>query len=211
MHIDTVRISFSHEEQLKITKAICTHFKEMRHIPNRKEIEEVFFKIMEKEGKPIPHSKWYGVCRWLIPNINMLFDEIISNMHLQIEIDHLKKDLLHAKEKLAEKENCLVDLKANAAKDKKVKLYIAGLLPKQQQLLLGNKDLSAKCIFKFASSAQHNNTQLEAAMINSDYILLMTDFINRNTIVKKFKKKLINVNGGITHLEDTIKDILDKK
>jgi hypothetical protein len=56
-----------------------------------------------------------------------------------------------------------------------------------------------------------NNTQLEAAMINSDYILLMTDFINRNTIVKKFKKKLINVNGGITHLEDTIKDILDKK
>lgn len=48
-------------------------------------------------------------------------------------------------------------------------------------------------------------------MINSDYILLMTDFINRNTIVKKFKKKLINVNGGITHLEDTIKDILDKK
>jgi len=78
-------------------------------------------------------------------------------------------------------------------------------------LLLGNKDLSAKCIFKFASSTQHNNTQLEAAMINSDYILLMTDFINRNTIVKKFKKKLINVNGGITHLEDTIKDILDKK
>ena len=64
--------------------------------------------------------------------------------------------------------------------------------------------------FKFASSEQHNNTQLESAMINSDYVLLMTDFINRNTIVKRFKAKLINVNGGITNLEDTITKLLNK-
>ncbi len=205
------RVSFSHENQTKATIEIIKLLKENGETPTRKIIEKHFFAIQNKANLAIPHDKWDNVARWLIPNVNMVFQEIVENKELKKQLANLQNELQKAHEKLDAKADELANLKATTTKDKKLTLYIAGLLPKQQQLLINNSELSTKCIFKFASSEQHNNTQLEAAMTNSDYVLLMTDFINRNTVVKRFKAKLINVNGGITNLEDTISKLLNKK
>lgn len=205
------RISFSHESQTKATKEVVKLLKESGETPTRELIQKHFFAIQNKANLTIPQDKWDNVAKWLIPNVNLVFQEIIENKELKKQLANLQNELQKAHEKLDAKADELANLKATTMKSKKLTLYIAGLLPKQQQLLIQNNELSSKCIFKFASSEQHNNTQLESAMINSDYVLLMTDFINRNTIVKRFKAKLINVNGGITNLEDTITKLLNKK
>lgn len=205
------RISFSHESQTKATKEVVKLLKESGETPTRELIQKHFFAIQNKANLAIPQDKWDNVAKWLIPNVNLVFQEIIENKELKKQLISLQNELQKAHEKLDAKADELANLKATTVKSKKLTLYIAGLLPKQQQLLIQNNELSSKCIFKFASSEQHNNTQLESAMINSDYVLLMTDFINRNTIVKRFKAKLINVNGGITNLEETITKLLNKK
>lgn len=205
------RVSFSHENQTKATKEVVKLLKESGETPTRELIQKHFFAIQNKANLAIPQDKWDNVAKWLIPNVNLVFQEIIENKELKKQLANLQNELQKAHEKLDAKADELANLKATTMKSKKLTLYIAGLLPKQQQLLIQNSELSTKCIFKFASSEQHNNTQLESAMINSDYVLLMTDFINRNTIVKRFKTKLINVNGGITNLEDTILKLLNKK
>lgn len=205
------RVSFSHESQTKATKEVVKLLKESGETPTRELIQKHFFAIQNKANLAIPQDKWDNVAKWLIPNVNLVFQEIIENKELKKQLANLQNELQKAHEKLDAKADELANLKATTMKSKKLTLYIAGLLPKQQQLLIQNNELSSKCIFKFASSEQHNNTQLESAMINSDYVLLMTDFINRNTIVKRFKAKLINVNGGITNLEDTITKLLNKK
>lgn len=205
------RVSFSHENQTKATKEVVKLLKESGETPTRELIQKHFFAIQNKANLAIPQDKWDNVAKWLIPNVNLVFQEIIENKELKKQLANLQNELQKAHEKLDAKADELANLKATTMKNKKLTLYIAGLLPKQQQLLIQNNELSSKCIFKFASSEQHNNTQLESAMINSDYVLLMTDFINRNTIVKRFKAKLINVNGGITNLEDTILKLLNKK
>lgn len=205
------RVSFSHENQTKATKEVVKLLKESGETPTRELIQKHFFAIQNKANLAIPQDKWDNVAKWLIPNVNLVFQEIIENKELKKQLANLQNELQKAHEKLDAKADELANLKATTMKSKKLTLYIAGLLPKQQQLLIQNNELSSKCIFKFASSEQHNNTQLESAMINSDYVLLMTDFINRNTIVKRFKAKLINVNGGITNLEDTITKLLNKK
>ena len=205
------RVSFSHENQTKATKEVVKLLKENGETPTRELIQKHFFAIQNKANLAIPQDKWDNVAKWLVPNINLVFQEIIENKELKKQLANLQNELQKAHEKLDAKADELANLKATTVKSKKLTLYIAGLLPKQQQLLIQNNELSNKCIFKFASSEQHNNTQLESAMINSDYVLLMTDFINRNTVVKKFKAKLINVNGGITNLEETITKLLNKK
>lgn len=205
------RVSFSHENQTKATKEVVKLLKEGGETPTRELIQKHFFAIQNKANLAIPQDKWDNVAKWLIPNVNLVFQEIIENKELKKQLANLQNELQKAHEKLDAKADELANLKATTMKSKKLTLYIAGLLPKQQQLLIQNNELSSKCIFKFASSEQHNNTQLESAMINSDYVLLMTDFINRNTIVKRFKAKLINVNGGITNLEDAITKLLNKK
>lgn len=205
------RVSFSHENQTKATKEVVKLLKESGETPTRELIQKHFFAIQNKANLAIPQDKWDNVAKWLIPNVNLVFQEIIENKELKKQLANLQNELQKAHEKLDAKANELANLKATTMKSKKLTLYIAGLLPKQQQLLIQNNELSSKCIFKFASSEQHNNTQLESAMINSDYVLLMTDFINRNTVVKRFKAKLINVNGGITNLEDVIAKLLNKK
>lgn len=205
------RVSFSHENQTKATKEVVKLLKESGETPTRELIQKHFFAIQNKANLAIPQDKWDNVAKWLIPNVNLVFQEIIENKELKKQLANLQNELQKAHEKLDAKADELANLKATTMKSKKLTLYIAGLLPKQQQLLIQNNELSSKCIFKFASSEQHNNTKLESAMINSDYVLLMTDFINRNTIVKRFKAKLINVNGGITNLEDTITKLLNKK
>lgn len=205
------RVSFSHENQTKATKEVVKLLKESGETPTRELIQKHFFAIQNKANLAIPQDKWDNVAKWLIPNVNLVFQEIIENKELKKQLISLQNELQKAHEKLDAKADELANLKATTMKSKKLTLYIAGLLPKQQQLLIQNNELSSKCIFKFASSEQHNNTQLESAMINSDYVLLMTDFINRNTVVKRFKAKLINVNGGITNLEETITKLLNKK
>lgn len=206
------RISFSHEQQTSATKLVIGLLKANKETPKRELLKKYFFQIQEKAGLNIPESKWENVAKWLIPNINLVFCEITENIELQKAITKLKKDLEVLNAQLEIKNIELNELKKEKKNEcKKMKIYIAGLLPKQQQILLQNEELTSKCIFKFVSSEQHNNTQFEHAMANSDYLLLMTDFINRNTIVKRFKNKLINVNGGITTLEDTITKLLNKK
>ena len=77
------RVSFSHESQTKATKEVVKLLKESGETPTRELIQKHFFAIQNKTNLAIPQDKWDNVAKWLIPNVNLVFQEIIENKELK--------------------------------------------------------------------------------------------------------------------------------